>query len=215
MITAVSLFFIFGNQYIIQQLIWNWEMSPTLIAALPKHDIGIVLGGGIKSVKKDPDRVTLNAAGDRVMQAVYLYKIGKINKILYSGGEGSINPQGHEEAVKAKILLNLLGIPDSNLIIESKSKNTYENAAFTAKILQKYSNSKLLLITSGIHMRRSLACFAKQGLNTTPYTADIDDRDGFYGWGYYIFPSSLSFLLWDMYLHEVIGYFSYYMKGYV
>ena len=63
-----------------------------------------------------------------------------------------------------QFLLNL-GIPAADILIESESNNTRENAVFTQKLLtQKMPAAKCLLITSAFHMRRSIGCFNKVGM---------------------------------------------------
>ena len=65
------------------------------------------------------------------------------------------------EAILTRELLIRLGVPDSAIIVEPASRNTYENALFTREILkEKYPNAtpRLLLITSAWHMRRSMGC---------------------------------------------------------
>ena len=55
-------------------------------------------------------------------------------------------------------------IAKADILIENDSRNTYENAVNSAKMLNtSYPNGRLLLVTSAFHMRRSLACFRKTG----------------------------------------------------
>ena len=54
-----------------------------------------------------------------------------------------------------------MGIPENDIIIENKSRNTHENAFYTGQLFEKngFSKSNNLLITSSMHMRRAQACF--------------------------------------------------------
>src|SRR6185436_19436748 len=100
----------------------------------------------------------------RLFQALELYHRGRLKKIMFSGGSGSIRYPNHKEGLYVKKYLQTIHIPDSALIIESESKNTLENARFSKKILDSLKlNGSILLVTSAFHMPRALACFKKAG----------------------------------------------------
>ena len=64
-------------------------------------------------------------------------------------------------------------IPEKDIIIETESRNTKENAFNSARILKKqYKNGRYLLITSSNHMRRAQMCFEKTNINIDSYSTD-------------------------------------------
>ena len=75
-------------------------------------------------------------------------------------------------------LLAELGTPRSALILETKSRNTRENAINTAAIFKDNGWRQGLLVTSGAHMPRALAAFQKVGLDVTPAATDIHAGPG-------------------------------------
>src|SRR3546814_10230096 len=68
-----------------------------------------------------------------------------------------------------------MGVPDSVILVENKTRNTHESAAKVKNMLQDlgYTSHDCLLITSAFHMRRSLACYRKVGLTLDPFTTDF------------------------------------------
>ena len=58
-----------------------------------------------------------------------------IKKIVFTGGSGSILHQDMKEGKYAEQFLLNLGIPSADILIESESNNTRENAVFTQKLL--------------------------------------------------------------------------------
>jgi len=71
-------------------------------------------------------------------------------------------------------------------------------------------------VTSGTHMRRSLACFKKEGLNCTPFSTDLlTNQTGSYHWDQYIIPSMDNFSYWNKLIKEMVGYVAYSMAGYI
>jgi uncharacterized SAM-binding protein YcdF (DUF218 family) len=216
-ILTVSLYFFFGNIYFVKKARKLWDVPTTPILELPTYDMGIVLGGGSRTMLADTNRVALNWAGDRLVQAVQLYKLGKIKKILFTGGDGRITDKKHPEANVVYKFFKIMGVPDSAVILENKSRNTQENAAFTAKIMAEKDlmNTNNLLITNGSHMRRSLGCFRKVGINCTAFSVDDCNEYETYSFLFYLIPDQEMFGSWSFILHEWIGYVVYKVKGYV
>jgi uncharacterized SAM-binding protein YcdF (DUF218 family) len=61
-----------------------------------------------------------------------------------------------------------LGIPPSDLIVEDRSRTTYENAVETAKLLRQIGVRKVILVTDATHMARAVGVFRKQGIESIP-----------------------------------------------
>ena len=117
-----------------------------------KLDYIIVLGAGIKG-----KRVTPLLAG-RIDKGMELLKYNPNAKLILSGGMGPGEdiPEGVAMAAYAKDK----GVSDERIIVEDKSKNTYENLLFSSKLIDK-ENPKLALVTTSYHVFRALV-FAKK-----------------------------------------------------
>lgn len=98
-------------------------------------------------------------------------------------------------------------ISEQDIIIESKSRNTKENALYTAKIVDK--KYEYLLITSAIHMKRSQLCFKKAGIKTTPFTVDNTMSYRSHNIERIILPRAKTLEGWEELIHEIIGYYVY------
>jgi uncharacterized SAM-binding protein YcdF (DUF218 family) len=166
----------------------------------------------------DLDVLSIRKEGDRVFQALTLYKSGKVDKILISGDSGYITDRGLHEARQMKAILVKWGIPTQDIIAETASKNTHENAKNSSRLLQQsYPHLKsCILITSGIHMRRAMGCFQKQGMTVTPYSTSLyANRSGNFFWDQYIIPDVSNFSQWHDLLKEIVGYAVYDIVGYI
>ncbi len=157
---------------------WRLEMRypPRPIEELPQSDVIILLGGILTQPLPPRTSPDLGEAGDRLLEALRLYRAGKAGRILVSGGN---LPWQAAVAPEAELIANLLvelGAPRSALILETASRNTYENAVNTAAILEENGWRSALLVTSAAHMPRALATFAKAGVDVTPASADIRIR---------------------------------------
>lgn len=190
-----------------------WETSGVRKEAIIEpYDYGIVLGGMITH-DSETDKIQFVRSVNRVMQALELYKEKKIKKIVISSGAGSLKNRYTSEAAILKNYFIKIGIPAQDIIAENASRNTYENAVFTNKLLG-YKKSKNLLITSSYHMRRSLACFKKTGLAVDPFVVDrFAVKRKFYP-DILFLPSAKALEGWNMLLHEMVGFLVYRVMGY-
>lgn len=206
--------YFFGNGLVINRLLSTWEISGKNFDEIGKFKCGIILSGTFKYDRK-LNRLIASHDADRIWQTIQLYKKGKIVKIILSGSPDKIKKSKNREFDYLKNILNSYGILANDIIEENLSSNTCENAKNCKIILEKnnYYQDKHLLITSSIHMKRSLSCFRKQGINVTPFATDQVNASakGFkLNW---IIPNSENLILWDKYFHEVLGYLFYKTTG--
>jgi len=181
------------------------------------HDIAIVLGG-MSEYNSDLKELSFRRQGDRLFQAITLYKTKKVRKLLISGDSGYLTERGLHEANQIKAILIKWGIPAQDILTEEKSVNTHENAKETKRLLDKsYPEiESYILVTSGIHMKRALACFKKEGMKCTPFSTDLyANQTRNYFWDQYFIPTIDNFTNWNKLLKEVVGYMSYDAIGYL
>ena len=210
---ATFFFFLFIlNSGIIGSIIHIWEVKPIRIESIRHpYKYGIILGG-FAGYDKESNTIEFNNSSDRLFAAIRLYKQGKIQKIVISGGEGNLLKTGKSEADITAEYLQSIGIPDSVIISESYSKNTIENVSQIKKRIN--GNGKdCLLITSGYHMRRSLAIFHKQGLFPVAFSCDL--RGSSITIPDFITFKSNALVDWDVLIHETVGYVVYKCMGYI
>jgi len=205
---------VFSNSFIFDEVTRAWEIPATPDKDVKKYEYGVVLGG--MSVY-DPamDRAQFYRGIDRLVQAVELYRRGTIKKIIFTGGSGRIlHPEMKEGNYIGRYLMDM-GVPEEDILIESESQNTRENATFTKKMLdERKITGNMLLITSAFHMRRSLGCFRKAGMSVDPYSTDRYSGPRKFEFDYLIIPNVSTMNDWDIIIHEMVGYVTYKMFGY-
>ncbi|GAB3927953.1 YdcF family protein [Larkinella terrae] len=218
LISAVVLLLVTGNGFITNELAIFWEYPPANLPARTGARIGVVLTGGLVAVDAQPrNHIYLGSQADRMGQALLLYKSGQIQKILISGGTGGIiKREVAEEGQLARQFLLTAGVPAQDVVLENRSRNTHENALFSAPILQKqFKAYQCVLITSAWHMRRAVGCFQKQNLAVIPYPTSFISAARDFTPNSLLLPSEKA--LFDFYwlFHEFIGYVAYWVTGYV
>jgi uncharacterized SAM-binding protein YcdF (DUF218 family) len=217
MYAAIFISFFFANTVIFKEFARLWEPTATKFSDLQQYDVAIVLGGMFE-YNSELEALSIRRGGDRIWQALSLYNRGLVKKMLISGESGYVSDRGLREAQQIRDELLVWGIPESDILIDSLSKNTYQNAVETVKVLKLHGleNKKILLVTSGTHMKRSLACFRKQGLQVTPFCTDMftGEKRG-YHWDEYLIPSISTTNDWSRLTHEWVGWLMYKMMGYI
>lgn len=212
-IIAFSLLLFFTNPFIFYECMRAWEPEAKQKSEIKEYyDYGIVLTGMITYDEKY-NRINFNSSTDRLMQAIELYKENRIGKIFITGGSGEIFNPSMKESKILKDYLILTGIPAEDIEIETISKNTYENAVESAKILKPLSNSKTyLVITSAFHMRRTQGCLKKQGFVFDTYVTDRYAGKRIYAPDLFV-PKSEILQNWALLIHEIGGYIVYDITG--
>lgn len=213
---ALIVLLFFSNSFILDEAMRLWEVK-----AIPYSDIkqpydAVIVMGGVLSYDEELDRLQFVRSGDRLMQAIELYKKGLVKKIVFTGGSGSIAHADIREGPLVRRYLLTIGIPDSCLVIESESRNTRENAVNTKAILNKsMPGGKFLLATSAFHMRRSLGCFKKVGIVAHPYSTDRYSGPRKWEPDHLLVPNVETMAGWNVLLHELVGCIIYKMSGYM
>ena len=215
---SLIVFYLFSNRMICDEFLRIWEVDyPANESLLPQYEAAIVLGGGLANYDYNLKRVIFRSNTDKFLQAVDLYKSGKVKKILVSGGPGHLLYRDQYEAAFIKDFLLKVNIPESDILIDSLSDNTQQNAVNSKKILERVfpEGGDYLLITTTLHMKRSKACFDKVGLPTVVYpTCKVTGRR-IYNFDHLFVPHLDSFEYWDAMIHEWVGYLTYKIMGYV
>jgi uncharacterized SAM-binding protein YcdF (DUF218 family) len=215
---GIGLLLLFTNPFLSNLALLAWEPEFKAFDKIENHEFGIVLTGVTNLSKTTDDRTFFNKGADRITHALQLYRMGKIKKILITGGQGlnPVNP--YSEAAVLKRFLVMTGMPESDILIEEQSKNTAQNAEFTKTFLEKNGISteqEFLLITSAFHMKRAKGCFDKVGLDTVTFPVDYSSHDIKYDIPSLIFPDSDSINHWHKLVKECIGILIYSLVGYM
>lgn len=168
---VLVLFLLFTNPYLYYRAETAWT-KPYISSMKAGHtyEYAVVLGG-FGGYNPTYQRIDLNESADRLTEAIMLYRQGRIRTIVIAS-DGTCNETVGDERVFRR-QMNLLGVPDSALLIEGKARNTKENVTCTLELVPSLRRENFLLITSAVHMKRSLRCFREAGMHPDFYSTDI------------------------------------------
>lgn len=181
-------------------------------AAWPAHVDGIlVLSGGV-SGEMMQDRGVTSAYGGHTrliagMEAARRYPDAKF---VFTGGSGLLAGARSPEAEAARRIFLQMGLPPSRLILESRSRNTYENFALSKQLVQPKPQETWLLVTSAIHMPRAMGIARQVEWNVVPWPSDYLTMPGDAGISFEI---ASNIAATDGAVHEWIGLLAYRLSG--
>jgi uncharacterized SAM-binding protein YcdF (DUF218 family) len=174
----------------------------------------VVLSGGVIRSKISTDRgeIALGDTAERIIAAGELARRYPGARVVFAGGNSNLIAGGPIEADFVVRLFEKLGVPQDRVIVERKSRNTADDAAFTKRLAMPKAGERWLLVTSAMHMPRAVGVFQKAGFAVDAYPVDYQTtgiKD----------PWTLSSALMDnirktnLAVHEWIGLLVYWMAG--
>ncbi|HJZ19581.1 MAG TPA: YdcF family protein [Bradyrhizobium sp.] len=134
----------------------------------------LVLGGSIKPDLSAAHGVAVfGTSVDRVIAAAGLASRYPNARVVFSGGNANLaSSDVAKEADFALPVFESFGIARDRLMIERRSRNTFENAEFSKALVSPKAGERWLLVTSAFHMPRSVGVFRKAGFAVEPYPVD-------------------------------------------
>lgn len=183
-------------------LVWSVESRapPARSCPAPTPTTIVLLDGGTDRRPLSPvDFAALSEPSlHRLFTAVALWR-GTPNARLVISGGGT----GVPHAILLRGLAERMGVPTPMIEVEDRSNTTWENAMYTSKLSPAVPR-RVWLVTSALHMPRSLRAFRAWGFEPcaypgaslyTPFSASV---------GYFM-PQSSSLVKTEAAIHEFVG----------
>ncbi len=217
---ALALLFLGGNAWFSAWLVASLEWKHLPPSEIPSADAIVVLGGGTRAPSYPRPLAEINEAGNRLIYGAHLYKTGKAPIVVLTGGMLPWSTRPTNPADDMASLIQMFGVPEEALWLEGESANTYENAIFTRQMLEEAGINRIILVTSAMHMPRSVMLFEKQGFEVIPAPADfaIVEKTEPYRLEAYIFgliPTAQNLELTTRALKEYLGIIVYHLRGWL
>jgi len=170
------------------------------------HNAILLLGAGSESSDRHAAETGIFGYS-RLVKALQAYRACTAHasecKIIATGGD--THGFGLSEAEIFSAQLVSLGVPTQDLLLETSSQNTWQNAQFSAPCFEHQRFDHTILVTSGVHMRRALLYFAHFGILPTPLRSDYA-RPLVAN-----LPTAYNLMLTDIALHEYLGIWRYHL----
>jgi uncharacterized SAM-binding protein YcdF (DUF218 family) len=133
----------------------------------------IVLGGSIvPEISAARGTGVFPAAADRLVAAAELARRYPDVPVIFTGGSATLAVGDEREADFAASIFVRLGLAPGRVMLERDSRNTAENALFTARMVSPKPGQRWVLITSAYHLPRAVGLFRAAGFAVEPYPVD-------------------------------------------
>lgn len=188
---------------------------PLTYSEAPSGSTAIVVLGSGSYTARDWDNtrypVLDRASAARVLEALRVFKMTDAAWIIASGGLPRPTEFDEPNGRTMRDALVRAGVPASRLLLETESRNTHDEAVIVGSMLRTIDAQHVILVTSEIHMRRSLGTFRAQGIHTVPAIAH-EPRPSM-PWITWFVPTEGGLSLASDVWHEIIGLGYYFARG--
>lgn len=130
------------------------------ITTIADADAALVLGAAVIGDVPSP------VFEERLRHAAALYRAGRIERIVLTGGRSPEDDLSEAEAGRRWLIAD--GIPQSAILLEDGSRTTLENLVFAAPILAANGIETVLVVSDPIHMRRAMEIAERINLPAAP-----------------------------------------------
>lgn len=193
------------------------EWPPVDLTALPECDAIMVLGGSMESSTKEPAGIHFHGGADRLFTALMVARMGKGKNLIIGGGTYKTT-DGHSvaEADSAREWIKQWSLTTVPIHSLGKCADTHDEAVKVAALAKQNGWKRIALVTSAYHMRRTNAVFTKAGASVIPVPCDyvsIPMRGRPVEW--FNVPNANHLMLFEAWMHEVVGWWGYRLRGWI
>ena len=214
------LLFILGSTSVAEMLVAA-EEKPWIDAAITATldnapaDAVVALGGGQHLSRHDPLGFAMGGGGSRVLTAVELVRRGKARTLVLGGSWPTPANLGQPAMRRLQDWVNSWGLVRGAVTNLGICHNTHDEGVAFGKLAHRHGWLEVILVTSALHMRRSMALFQYQGITVKPIAADFQVQGVSQDLPFSPFPRQHRFYLLTLYMHEKIGWWVYRLRGWV
>jgi uncharacterized SAM-binding protein YcdF (DUF218 family) len=140
------------------------------ISAIDSADAIVVLSGMLEINELGDSTYVEWADPDRFYGGLALFKEGKAQKLVFTGGKMPWNKAKKSEGEVLREYAISNGIASEKIYITKEVENTADEAVAVKELISPCN--RIILVTSAYHMYRAKRLFEKQGFEVIPYKVD-------------------------------------------
>jgi len=178
-------------------------------------DAVVVLGGGASTatVGGEVGGALTGTSLIRALEGVRVFKLIGARWLIVSGGIPRPDRQLQPESRLLRDVAVNAGVPAASVVEESRSTRTRDQAKQIGPILRDHHIQRFVLVTSPMHMRRSLAVFRAAGFDPVASTAPL--RSEQLQPPYSLMPDDEAWWLSDMAMYDYVALLYYWGRGWL
>lgn len=218
---ALAVLMICGNGWLVGGLTRHLEMKHLSPNPVPEADCLVILSGGILSATPPRPTIEVDQAGNRVLYGAHLFREHRAPWVVCTGGFLGGKTTGPSMAEEMAGLLQTLNVPASAIITETQARRTAQHAENLEPVFRERQFRKVLLVTSALHMPRSLGVFRHRYPGIEFIAAPTDFRGvnmpsaPFRREFTALIPSTANLHEFSLAMHEYLGIAYYKIRGWM
>jgi uncharacterized SAM-binding protein YcdF (DUF218 family) len=181
------------------------------ISAIDSADAIVVLSGMLEINNVGDSTYIEWGDPDRFFGGIALFKAGKAQKLVFTGGKMPWDKVKKTEGEVLKVYAVSNSIPNENILVTKDVENTADEAIAVKELLSL--NKKIILVTSAYHMYRAKHLFEKQAFFVIPYKVDYKTGGNNQVTLMDFLPSAINLELTEIGIREIIGIIYYMIIG--
>jgi len=175
-LATLAIAFVPMGEWLFHPLEARFETNPPLPADV---DGILVLGGAVlPALSQAWQQTETNDAAERLQAFVTLAQRYPQARLTFSGGSGDPRRPEHKETEAIVSYLQQAGLGEREVVLENRSRNTWENAVYSKALLKPERGERWILITSAFHMPRAVGIFCQQDWSVLPWPVDHRSERG-------------------------------------
>lgn len=186
------------------------------LTKVPVCDAVVMLGGTHNYSPSDAFKLDLAQAADRIIMSLELMRQQKGKTLVLGGGGREIDGKQHPDAQLLQDWFAAWGLPTAPVSNLGICRNTRDEAERVQALVKERGWQRVIVVTSGYHMKRAEAIFRKLGVSIVPVACDFQGLAELeLHRPFTPFPLIQKVELLNLYLHETIGWLVYRWRGWV
>ena len=181
------------------------------ISAIDSADAIVVLSGMLEINEVGDSTYVEWGDPDRFFGGIDLFKAGKAQKLVFTGGKMPWDKARKTEGDVLKEYAISNGIPSEKIFVTKDVENTAEEALSVKELISP--SKRIILVTSAYHMYRAQRLFEKQGFEVISYKVDYTAAGNNQVTFIDFLPSALNLESMEIGIREIIGRIYYIIKG--
>lgn len=180
------------------------------ISAIDSADAIVVLSGMLEINEVGDSTYIEWGDPDRFFGGIALFKAGKAQKLVFTGGKMPWDKAKKTEGGALKDYAISNGIPSEKIFVTKDVENTADEAVAVKELISPIK--RIILVTSAYHMSRAKKLFENQGLIVIPCKVDYKARENITTTLMDFLPSAGNLELAEIAIRELIGRLYYIIK---
>lgn len=174
------------------------------LAQCPYADAIVPLSGFAGENARFPGEIRWYYSIDRFEQAIRLYRAGKAPILLFTDSQSPADQASKGTAALVRQAAIEHGVPETAIRFTAPVATTADEAAAVRDYLAHQGGSRIILVTSAMHMARAAFLFRRAGVDFIPYPVDYQSDGWAWQWERFV-PSAESLDGTEKCLHEIYG----------